>query len=267
MLAQAETSTSVRFRKRKKPNTPDGGEAGQHRASRRGGVRDGYRGTGSHPGKRQGRGFAGRARVRAAQPGLAGDTRVRVPVGTAAWDEPASACARAEIRTRGPGEQLQPDPSQRCGNQVSARNLPAAPRSTRSRHLPQLPARRRPRLFEGGVSGRPSSAWAGPSQDKVSSKASLLLVGGTLAAPWLPVGGALESSLSRGRGCRGPWLLLGGTGNPMPAPPRSPGWPSVGMLTRVVGCPTYHARVPLAQLTDLPAGNLQSRKSSQLIAL
>lgn len=43
-------------------------------------------------------------------------------------------------------------------------------RSTRSRHLPLLPARRRPRLSEGGVTRRPSSAWAGPSQDKLSCR-------------------------------------------------------------------------------------------------
>lgn len=105
--------------------------------------------------------------MRAAQPGLEGGARVRVPVGTAAWDEltSACACARAEIWTRGPGGQLQPDPSQRRGNPVSAKNLPTATRSTRSRHLPQLPARHRPRLrsrlLGGGVPGRSSFSWAG----------------------------------------------------------------------------------------------------------
>ncbi|XP_021040904.1 uncharacterized protein LOC110311738 [Mus caroli] len=146
MLPQAETSTSVWFRKRKKPNTPDGGEAGQHRASCRGGVQ----GTGTGvlaviPGSSKGGSSRGGARVRAAQPGLAEGARVPVPVGTVAWDELPSACARAEIRTRGRGEQLQPNPGQKHGNPASA-NLPAMTRSTRSRHNPQLPARCRPRL-------------------------------------------------------------------------------------------------------------------------
>lgn len=146
MLPQAETSTSVRFRKRKKPNTPDGGEARQHRASCRGGVP----GTGTGvlaaiPGSSKRGSSRGGARVRAALLGLAEGARVRVPMGTVAWDELASACARAEIRTRGPGEQLQPNPGQKRGNRVSA-NLPAVTRSTRNRHRPQLPARRRPRL-------------------------------------------------------------------------------------------------------------------------
>lgn len=61
------------------------------------------------------------------------------------WDELPSACARAEIRTHGPGEELQPNPGQKRGSRVSA-NLPAVTRSTRGRHSPQLPARRRPRL-------------------------------------------------------------------------------------------------------------------------
>lgn len=210
----------------------------------------------------------GGARVRAALPGLAVGARVRVPMGTVAWDELASACARAEIRTRGPGEQLQPNPGQKRGNRVSA-NLPAVTRSTRNRHSPQLPARRRPRPVmppRGRSSGAPRLRVGGADTRQcrwlVGSRASLLPLGSNLRAPWLPVGGALGSFLSRGRGFRGPWLLLGGTGNPIPAPPRSPGWSSVSVLTRVVRRPTYHGLLSHAQPTDLPAWNLLSRKKS-----
>lgn len=54
---------------------------------------------------------------RGAGSGLAGGARVRVriPVGTAAWDGPASACARTATPLRGPGGHLQPDPVLRSG--------------------------------------------------------------------------------------------------------------------------------------------------------
>lgn len=151
--------------------------------------------------------------MRAAQPGLEGGARVWVPVRTAAWDELTSACARAKIRTRGPGGQLQPDPSQGRGNPVSAKNLPAATRSTRSRHLPLLPARHRPRLrprlFGGGVPGRSSSSWAGPSQDKVSCRE----VPGHPSSIW--------AALSRHRGFRwaGLWTPFQWAGLSRPVAP------------------------------------------------
>lgn len=115
------------------------------------------------------------------------------------WPPPAP----APIRTRGPGEQTQPNLGQRRGNQVSARNLPALTRSTRSRHRPQLPARRTPRLpprlLEGGAPGRPASGWAGLAQDK-----SLLLPGSRhLSSLWAASSG-LRSFRWAGLGIRSP---------------------------------------------------------------
>lgn len=183
---------------------------------------------------------------------------------TAAWDKLASACARAEIRTGGRDEQLQPDPGQRLRNPVSTRNLPAGTRSTQSRHCPQLPARRIPRLrsrLPEGVApdGHAPRGRAVTRQTFLlgDSRASLPSVGGTLAAPWLPVGGALSFFLSRGRGCR--VAPARRDRESYPAPQQSPGWSSVDVLTGVVGCPTYHASVPRAQPTDLPARNVERK--------
>lgn len=95
------------------PEVRRGGGAAAHPAEV--GSWDRYPGTSRSPwaAASRERDLWGGAQVRAWRE--ARGSRVRIPVGTAAWDGPASACARTATPLRGPGGHLQPDPVLRRG--------------------------------------------------------------------------------------------------------------------------------------------------------